>query len=310
MEMKWKRVGVLMGGMSNEREVSLMSGHAVAEGLRKQGYDVVELDATHKLDVALRDSKVEAVFIALHGPYGEDGTVQGMLELMAIPYTGSSVTASAVAMDKILTRVILTSSGLPVADGFSLNHPNQIALPQGWTPPVVVKPACSGSSVGISIVQNSADFESAVKEAFKHSKRVLVEQLISGIEVTVAVLDGKVLGALEVEPHRDFYDYGAKYEEGGATNHIPPRIPVEQLDLCLELGLKAYNALDCRGAARVDFVVPNSGTPVILELNTSPGMTNLSLLPDIAAANGLPFNVLVAKIMERAELHLKSNRGR
>jgi D-alanine-D-alanine ligase len=302
--MRFKRVGVLLGGLSAERDISLLSGRAVAAGLERSGYDVIEIDAKRDLCQRIEETHVDAVFIALHGRWGEDGTVQGVLEMLGIPYTGSSVLASAIAMDKIITRDLFKANNLPVPKGFSLSPDDPTVLPDNWTPPLVVKPANEGSSVGITLVTKPSDYPTALKTALKLSSRVLVEQFVEGLEVTVAVLEGKVLGALEIEPKNAFYDYSAKYDQGGSIHHVPPRIADAQIDEVQTLAERAYRALCCSGAARVDFIVPKNAPAVILEINTIPGMTELSLLPDIARANGLPFDNLVAQIMEGAALHV------
>ncbi len=301
--MNYRNVAVLFGGVSNEREVSLAGGKAVAEGLRRAGFQVTEIDVDRELPRRLAEAKVEAAYIALHGRFGEDGTVQGLLELLRIPYTGSSVAASAIAMDKHLTREILAGAGLPVAEGIVLDAPCD-TLPSGWEVPVVVKPVNEGSSVGVSVVMEADQVAEALQEGFACSRRVLVERFVAGKEVQVAVLDGEVLGAIEIEPKRAFYDYKAKYEEGGAVHYIPPRIPEGRADRCKELGLKAYRAVGCAGLARIDLILPETGEPVILEVNTSPGMTTLSLAPEIAAHAGFPFDDLVARVMNRATLHI------
>ncbi len=303
--MRFGRVGVLLGGISKERDISFESGRAVAEGLRQSGYDVVEIDAQRDLDQRLLRANVDAVYIALHGSFGEDGTVQGMLEMMGIPYTGSSVLASALAMDKVMSKTLLEAAGIPVPKGFQLTPDDLISLPPDWALPVVVKPVCEGSSVGIGIVKENDTFLSTVKAAFSHSSRILVETFIKGIEVTVAVLDGDVLGSLEIEPHSEFYDYSAKYDKGGSTHHIPPRLPAARIEEVLDLGKRSYLALGCSGAARVDLIVPQNAPAEVLEANTIPGMTRTSLLPEIALEAGIPFNGLVSKIMEGATLHVE-----
>lgn len=301
--MNYRNIAVLYGGLSNEREVSLAGGKAVAGGLRRAGFQVTEIDVDRDLPERLREARVEAAYIVLHGRFGEDGTVQGLLELMRIPYTGSSVAASAITIDKHLTRQILAGAGLPVAEGVVLHEPS-LTLPPGWTVPVVVKPVNEGSSVGVSVVRNADQVAGALSTAFGCSRRVLVERYVPGIEVQVAVLDGEVLGAIEIEPKREFYDYKAKYEAGGAVHHIPPRIPEDRAEQCRELGLTAYCAVGCAGLARIDLILPNTGDPIILEVNTSPGMTELSLAPEIAAHAGIPFDDLVVRVMNAATLHI------
>ncbi|MCP4680142.1 MAG: D-alanine--D-alanine ligase [Deltaproteobacteria bacterium] len=301
--MRYKRVGVLLGGMSAEREVSLESGHAVAAGLRRSNFDVVEIDAQRDVAARLREANVDAVFIALHGRWGEDGTVQGMLEVMGIPYTGSSVLASSLAMDKVAARALFDASGLPLPEGFSLNKEDPIALPDHWSPPLVVKPANEGSSVGVAIVRDASKYSAAVEQAREHSGKLLVERYIAGAEVQVAILDDDVIGSIEIEPHAEFYDYSAKYEEGGSTHHLPPRISTPRIEEAQDLAKRAHSALGCSGATRVDLIVPEQSNTVILEVNTIPGMTELSLLPEIAASVGMSFDELVSRIMNGAALH-------
>lgn len=301
--MGFQKVGVLLGGLSSEREVSLASGRAVAAGLRRSGFEVVEIDVDHHLDEQLRRAGVEAVFIALHGKWGEDGTVQGLLEMCRIPYTGSGVTASAVAMDKHLTRSLLAAGGIPVAEGMLLRRGDPVSLPPDWSLPVVVKPPAEGSSVGVSIPKTEEAFRGEVEKALRTSHRVLVEQFVSGKEIQVAILDDRVLGAVEIEPLREFYDYTAKYTEGGAIHHVPPRISARLNDACCALAQKAYNMLGCAGLARIDLIASEDTSPIVLEINTIPGMTELSLAPEIAAHAGMSFDVLVSTLMNGARLH-------
>lgn len=301
--MRFKRVGVLMGGISAEREISLQSGEAVADGLGETGYEVIRIDATRELDMQLRAAQVEAVFIALHGRWGEDGTVQGMLEIMGIPYTGSGPLASALAMDKSRTRDILASAGLNVAPGIVVTDADP--TPEGGLSfPLVVKPVNEGSSVGVTIVREKSDLEASIRKALSCSRRALLEKYVPGAEVQVAVIDGEVLGSVEIEPHREFYDYGAKYKQGGSTHHIPPRLDRDTIDRACDLGARAFVAVGCAGAARIDLILPREDQPVILEVNTIPGMTPTSLLPEIAAHRGISFPDLVSRMMEGARLHV------
>jgi D-alanine-D-alanine ligase len=302
--MRWNRVGVLMGGLSAEREVSISSGDAVADGLERSGYDVVRIDVTRQLDNQLREAAVEAVFVALHGRWGEDGTVQGLLELLGIPYTGSSVLASAVAMDKVQSRALLTAAGLPVAPAMVADKTTAPGDLAELELPVVVKPANEGSSVGVSIVRDAAELGTAIRAALACSSRVLVERFVSGSEINVAILDGEVLGSVEIVPHREFYDYSAKYDDGGSTHHVPPRIAADRVAEAERHAVRAYEVIGCTSAVRVDLIVPENDPMVILELNTIPGMTPTSLLPEIAAASGLSFEQLVARMIEGARLHI------
>jgi D-alanine-D-alanine ligase len=302
--MRYKRVGVLMGGWSAEREVSLNSGAAVAAGLDAAGYEVVRIDATRELDVQLRAARVDAVFIVLHGRWGEDGTVQGMLEVMGVPYTGSPPLASALAIDKERTRELLAAAGVGVAAGAALRRGSAPALPRGLAPPVVVKPATEGSSVGVTIVRDLAEYPAALETAWRCADRAIVERFVAGTEINVAVLDGAPLGSVEIEPHREFYDYQAKYAPGGSSHHIPPRVAPELVARCEAAAVAAYGALSCAGAARVDLIAPQDAPPIVLEVNTIPGMTRTSLLPEIAAHAGIAFPELVSRIVEGARLHV------
>lgn len=302
--MKFKRIGVLYGGVSREREVSLAGGAAVAEALAQSDFEVVRIDVTHDLDVQLREAKIDAAFIVLHGRHGEDGTVQGMLEMMQIPYTGSGVLASALAIDKARTRRILAESGILVAPGYLLTSPDTVKIPKDIRFPVVVKPSEEGSSVGVSIVKSESELPAALDAAFKCSQSVLVEQFIPGKEVQVAILDDQILGAVEVVPHNDFYDYEAKYAPGGSTHHIPPRLSDAQTHSICYAGKIAFDAVGCAGAARVDFILSPTDEVFCLEVNTIPGMTPTSLLPEIAAHAGMDFQTLVATLANRAKLHV------
>jgi D-alanine-D-alanine ligase len=302
--MKYRRIGVLMGGWSAEREVSLNSGGAVADGLEAKGYSVVRIDATRKLDEQLRAAAVDAVFIALHGRWGEDGTVQGMLEVMGIPYTGSPPLASALAIDKERTRDLLAAAGVPIAPGAVMRRGSAVALPRGLEIPVVVKPATEGSSVGVTIVHEDAELAGALDAAWRSADRAIVERYVKGIEINVAVVDGEVLGSVEIEPHAEFYSYEAKYGPGGSSHYVPPRVPRAIVAEIEREGAAAYAALGCAGAARVDLIAPKDAPPIVLEVNTIPGMTNHSLLPEIAAHAGIAFPELVARIVETARLHV------
>jgi D-alanine-D-alanine ligase len=302
--MKYRRVGVLMGGLSAEREVSLKSGGAVADGLEAKGYSVARIDVTRRLDEQLRDAAVDAVFIAPHGRWGEDGTVQGMLEVMGIPYTGSPPLASALAMDKERTRDLLAAAGVPIAKGAVVRRGSPKELPKGLEIPVVVKPATEGSSVGVTIVHEAGELANAFDEAWRCADRAIVERYVRGMEINVAVIDGEVLGSIEIESHREFYDYAAKYAPGGSTHYVPPRIDRAVIDAVEKAGLAAYQALSCAGAARVDLIAPKEGTPIVLEVNTIPGMTTTSLLPEVARHKGIEFPELVARLVESARLHV------
>jgi D-alanine-D-alanine ligase len=305
--MRWtgKKVAVLHGGRSSEREVSLRTGAACAEALRAKGYDVALVDVDLEVAARLRELRVDVAFVALHGRFGEDGCVQGLLESMGIPYTHSGVTASALGMDKTISKTMFAALGLDVIPyrAFDPARAGQIAasdLPFGV--PCVVKPAGEGSSVGVQIVKEEAKLRDACLEAARFKGDVLVERYVKGTEVNVAVLDGKALGAIEIAPEREFYDYAAKYTAGTTKYHYPPRIPEAHAQRALAAAERAHTGLGCSGVSRVDFIVAGDGTPYILEVNTLPGMTATSLVPKIAAGLGISFPDLCERILEGASL--------
>ena len=307
--MKTKKIGVLMGGLSAEREVSLKSGAAVHRALLAQGYDAVAIDVGRNLAAVLVSEQIEAAFIALHGRYGEDGCVQGLLELMQIPYTGSAVLASALAMHKLYSKQTFTSTGILTAPFHHFVRGERVCL-DGLTfgLPLVVKPVQEGSSVGVSIVRQADKLEAAVELAFRYDTEILVEQYIKGQEVQVGILDNQPIGAIEIVPKNEFYDFEAKYTDGMAEHIFPARLEASLYDKALQVGRAAHRALGCSGYSRVDLLVTEEGGCFVLEVNTLPGMTALSLLPEIAAKGaGLPFESLVARIIEAATLHVKAD---
>jgi D-alanine-D-alanine ligase len=306
--MKSKNIGVLMGGLSAEREVSLKSGAAVHQALLAQGYQAVAIDVGRDLAAVLVQENVEAAFIALHGRYGEDGCVQGLLELMQIPYTGSGVLASALAMHKLYSKQTFTSAGILTAPFHHFRHGEQVrANDLIFGLPLVVKPVQEGSSVGVSIVREASQLEAALASAFRHDSEILVEQYIKGQEVQVGILDNRPIGAIEIVPKKEFYDFEAKYTDGMAEHIFPARLEPALYEKAQQIGLAAHHALGCAGYSRVDLLVTESGESYVLEVNTLPGMTALSLLPEIAARGaGLPFEALVERIIESATLHTKA----
>jgi D-alanine-D-alanine ligase len=300
-----KKVAVLHGGRSSEREVSLRSGQACAEALRGRGYDAALVDA--QLDVAerLREARAEVAFVALHGRFGEDGCIQGLLESMGVPYTGSGVLASALGMNKVFSKLLFREHGLSVADYVVL--PRERAslttvadLPFGL--PAVVKPSSEGSSVGVQIVRDPEQLGAACGEAARYQGDVIAERYVKGAEVQVAVLDGSALGVIEVVPTREFYDYTAKYTAGATQYFYPARIPGEALHRVSRAAEVAHRALGCSGVTRQDFILTPAGEPYILEVNTLPGMTATSLVPKIAAGNGISFADLCERLLESASL--------
>lgn len=300
-ELKHKRVGVLLGGLSSEREVSLRSGAAVAKALRGLGYDVVELDVGKDLAARLVAEKVDVAFIALHGRYGEDGCVQGLLECLFIPYTGSGVLASSLGMDKVFAKQVFLSHGIPTPPYRAFQSREEAlagvdALPFGL--PAVVKPSREGSSVGVHICKTREEYVAAVEDAARLSGSILVEQYIKGREVQGGVLDNEALGVIEVVAAREFYDYQAKYQSGGTTKYLfPAPLPPEQYERVNQVCLAAHRALGCSGGSRSDVILTPSGDVFLLEINTLPGMTEASLLPKIAAGKGIDFAALCERLL-------------
>lgn len=299
MAFEGKRVGVLMGGLSGEREISFKTGRAVAEALRNRGREVVEIDAGRDLPARLIDEGVEVVFIALHGRYGEDGCVQGLCEIMAIPYTGSGVEASAVAMNKASTKRVLTATGIPTARYMVLKPGDEV--PVELAPPLAVKPASEGSALGVSIVKEGDSLEEAVREAASHGGPVMLEEFVEGRELTVGVVDGETLPVIEIRPKSGFYDYRAKYTKGETDFLVPAELTTLESKGVNGAALSAYEAVGCRGAARVDMIL-KAGTPFVLEVNTIPGLTETSLLPTAAAAAGWDYETLVERMLDGAGL--------
>jgi len=307
--MKSKKIGVLYGGLSAEREVSLKSGGAVLQSLVAQGYNAVAIDVGRDLAAVLKHEGIEAAFIALHGRYGEDGCVQGLLELMQIPYTGSGVLASALAMHKLYSKQVFAASGILTAPFRCYRRGETVTLADlAFGTPLVVKPVQEGSSVGVSIVKEESQLTVALEKAFRHDDEILVEQYIKGQEVQVAILDDRPIGAIEIVPKNEFYDFEAKYMAGMAEHFFPARLEATLYEKAQQVGMAAHRALGCRGYSRVDLLVTASGDCYVLEVNTLPGMTALSLLPEIAAKGaGLSFSALVSQIIEAASLSIKAN---
>ncbi len=302
-----KRVAVLKGGMSSERDVSLVSGEECAKALRTEGYEVTEIDVAPNLWEQLNDADPDVIFNALHGEWGEDGRVQGVLDLFGAPYTHSGVMASALAMDKHRSKAVLRDIGITVPKGAlvprvsaSEDHPMK--------PPYVVKPNAQGSSVGVYIVKDKNDAPADMADNEEMGDLVLVEEFIPGRELTVAVMDGKALAVTEIIPNTEWYDYEAKYADGGSTHVVPAKIPDEVTELCKTWALMAHEALGCKGITRSDFRFNDINDDltdivnkiVMLELNTQPGMTPTSLAPEQAAYVGLSFSQLCRWIVEDA----------
>jgi D-alanine-D-alanine ligase len=306
-ELKGKRIGVLMGGMSAEREVSLLSGKAILEALLALGYDAWAVEADGQLAQRLIEKKIEVAFIGLHGRLGEDGAVQGLLEMMRIPYTGSGVLASALAMNKIVSRKIFTLHAVPVPPHIILKKAEREIFEESKLPfplPIVVKPPQEGSSVGVSIVSEAGQIPGAIDGAFAYDAEILVEKYIAGREIAVGILDDVALGAIEIVPKVQFYSYQAKYTDGLAEHILPAPLPKDDYAQALNLGLTAHQLLGCEGATRVDMLYEEPGQFYVLEVNSLPGMTSLSLLPEIARGAGIDFPDLVERILIGARLKI------
>ena len=298
-------VAVLYGGISAEREVSLSTGSQVITALREAGYDVTPIDVGPDLRVTLAalDPKPDAVFNALHGRFGEDGAIQGVLDWLGIPYTHSGVRASALAMDKSAAKAVFSAAGLPIARGAivdiaALEHADPMPLPY------VVKPINEGSSVGVEILLAGSNRRGAVAAAWKFGPEAMVEEYIPGRELTVAVMGDRALAVTEIASSHGFYDYDAKYAEGGSRHVIPAQVHPETYARALDMALAAHRALGCRGATRSDFRYDDTagepGRLVLLEVNTQPGLTPTSLLPEQAAHHGVSFPQLCAWMVENA----------
>jgi D-alanine-D-alanine ligase len=304
-ELKTKKIGVLMGGLSAEREVSLKSGAAVHQALLAQGYDAVAIDVGRDLAQVLVNEWVDVAFVCLHGRYGEDGAVQGLLELMGIPYTGSGVLASALAMNKIFAKKVFAAGGLLVAPYRVVRRGEETDLKAlGFDLPVVVKPSQEGSSVGVSIVRRAEEMRQALATAFTYDAEILVERFVKGREIQVGILEERALGAIEIVPKKEFYDFEAKYTPGMAEHILPAPLPTELYRQVLAAGEEAHRALGCCGYSRVDFLVTDQSECFLLEVNTLPGMTALSLLPEIAQGAGIGFAELVERILASAAVKI------
>ncbi|MHA6287214.1 D-alanine--D-alanine ligase [Maricaulis sp. CAU 1757] len=298
-----RRVAVLLGGLSPEREVSLVSGRACAKALRSKGYDVVEIDAGRDLYTQLVEADPDIVFNGLHGEWGEDGLVQGVLEHFGKPYTHSGVAASALAMDKQRAKDVLRAAGIACPEGFIANR-FEAARTHAMEPPYVVKPNAQGSSVGVHIILEGANQppQQLAGEGWGLGDEVLVEKYIPGRELTVAVMEDRALCVTEIVPKTAFYDYDAKYLTGGSDHILPAKIPAAVEKQAMELAVKAHQALGCRGLTRSDFRYnPDESNPLwLLEINTQPGMTPTSLAPEQAQFCGIEFADLVQWMAENA----------
>jgi D-alanine-D-alanine ligase len=298
------RVAVLMGGPSGERKVSLKSGRAVADALRGRGHEVLDYDVTGRALPGLAQWEPDVAFVALHGTFGEDGSVQQMLEELGIPYTGSGPEASRMGMDKVASKRLFVRHSIPTADYVVIEPetPTSVAAGRvdGFGYPVVCKPAASGSSLGVNIVRSSGEVVGALEEARKHDARVLVERYVRGREFTVGILEGQPLPMIEMVVGRQFFDYSAKYEDEG-THYVTPvaLLPTLYRKAC-RAAVRAYEETGCRHMARVDMIYGYDGSLCVLELNTIPGFTPRSLLPMAAAGAGIEFPALCEVLVRAA----------
>ena len=303
-----KHIAVLMGGWSSEREVSLNSGTACARALEGEGFRVTPVDVGPDVATVLTDLRPDAALNALHGPAGEDGTIQGLLEVLRIPYTHSGVLASALAMHKERAKTVMAAAGVAVPAGRIVNR-HDAARSHPLPPPYVVKPIAEGSSVGVLIVRDAGAHPPQIlgSDAWTHGDQVLAETYVAGRELTCAVIGDRALGVIEIKPASgDWYDYEAKYAEGGSIHVLPADLKPNLYQKVQELSLTAHQALGCRGVSRADLRYDDTpggtGALVVLEVNTQPGMTQTSLVPEIAAHAGMSFGELVRWMVEDASL--------
>ena len=315
-----KRIGVLMGGLSAERDISMRSGLAIYQNLQEMGYDAVLIDVGKDIANVIKKEKVRIAFLALHGGIGENGSIQGLLDTVGLPYTGSGVLASALAMDKAASKKIFTYHGLPVAPFIVVRKvkgakkgkvksakaeiSNIFDYPDFPTPsfdlPWVVKPVSEGSSIGVTIVKEEAELVPCLEKTFSLDSKVMIEKFIKGKELHIGVIGDRVLGGVEVRPSLEFYNYEAKYTSGLTDYIIPPEVDETVYEKASELALQAHLALGCSGVSRVDFMIDDNNSLYILEVNTLPGMTTTSLIPKIAKAAGMSFKDIIEEIIRHA----------
>lgn len=310
MSGRWngKKVTVLLGGISKEREISLRTGGAIAKALKSRGYEVVEMDVGDGFRLAddIRREKPDVAVIALHGKFGEDGCVQGMLEMLRVPYTGGGVLASSVGMDKSLCNLVADKLGIPCPKGVDYNSESDDlrAFVESFDMPmpVIVKPSREGSTINVTIVEDRKGLSSAIEKAKGSDNKILIEEYIKGKEITIGVLNGRALPTLEIAPKSGFYDYKSKYTKGMTEYIVPARISegcASKLQRWSEL---VYRAIDCYGTARCDYIVTEDERPYFLEINTIPGMTELSLVPKAAAYEGSSFEDVCEALLDGASL--------
>lgn len=311
--MKDKRIGVLLGGVSAEREISIKTGEAIHAALVRKGYDAIKIYVDADIDQVLRQTPIDVAFIALHGTYGEDGCIQGLLEVLGIPYTGSGVLASALAFDKVKAKELFRLYNVPTPPYYALDADELDRIEErhgSFGFPAFVKPRCGGSSVGAGRAGDLGELKSRCEDAAQFDRSILVERFVGGREVAVGILDGRALGAVEIVPGGRFYDYKSKYQKGQSNYHFPARLSPTRYKGVLNLAERAAHCLGVTGAARVDMLVTEGENEYVLEVNTLPGMTETSLLPMIAKGAGYDFEGLCEAILIRAGLGMQADATR
>ena len=302
MKLKEKKIGILMGGLSSEREVSLASGNAVLEAVKRKGLNGVGIDVSNDIAFSLEENKIDIAFIALHGIYGEDGSIQGLLEYAKIPYTGSGVLGSAIAYDKVKSKEIFKFNKISTADYQILCREGKGKLKRMLDFPVVVKPSNQGSSIGVSIVRDEKEWMPALELAFRYSRQILVEKFIKGKLLAVGMDGEQPMPIVEIKPKSGFYDYESKYTSGKTEYNCPAELSIKEIQCCEEIAVKVFRVLRGSGMPRVDLILDAGGVPYVLEMNTIPGMTQTSLLPMAAKKSGMEFDDLVVNILKSAQL--------
>lgn len=294
-----------MGGLSPEREVSLTSGQEIFNAIERKGLNAEMIDVNHTIGATLAERKIDLACIALHGTWGEDGTIQGILEYLKIPYTGSGVLGSAIAYNKVVSKEIFMERGIPTASYQVITLEDRDQVKRTLDLPVVVKPADQGSSIGVSIVRTESEWETALNQAFEVSEEILIEHFIEGKLLAIGMNGPLPMPIIEIVPKSGFYDYEAKYTEGKTDYVCPAQLTTKETQQCRDASVRTFKALKGRGFPRVDIIL-HKGTPYVLEMNTIPGMTPTSLLPMAARQSGLEFDDLVIEILKNARLDYKN----
>ncbi|MDR3275508.1 MAG: D-alanine--D-alanine ligase [Endomicrobium sp.] len=297
-EINDKKIGVLYGGFSSEREISIKSGEAVLNVLKKLQLNVCGVAVDRNIADKIIKEKIDIAYIMLHGPMGEDGTIQGMLEILGIPYTGCGIFANAASMDKDISKKLFKYAGILTPEWKMLKKFESV--PEIKDYPVVVKPLAQGSAIGLTIVKKASQFSAAAKKAFKYGEEIIIEKYIEGKEITVGVVNSKALPVIEIIPKGDFYDFESKYEKGGSKHIIPARISEKAYKTAQNYAEEIYKIFKCKAICRVDMITDKNGKVWVLENNTIPGMTETSLIPDAGKTVGYDFKSLVLKILESA----------